>query len=376
MRRTTLLAAMLACAAARAETPLAVYSAPSSGFVDDAFAIRDDGRAIAYVITDGATSASLRVAELGGVQSEVTGLPTTVSALYWLGDARLLVVARDPEHQTVTAQVYTPQAAGKEKLGPVDAIALGTVSGKAAVVTWSRVEKRGALDYVLAAYDRATLKPIAKKSLHADPETGIKHPQGPFKPLWWHDGYTMVAALKAGEFDKARDMRRPDRFAQLEPFTGKLSDEHELDDVLAFTRIATDHNAHQGEDAFIHLSEDHRKVLLTDGTNEHELALARPFFLYDPETLAWQTLDANRVALSFTVDPVNPEALKRKKQDPDDLDIYFVDRKSHAATIALKLSGQGRPSAWRIAGGRIGVLRKSKGFDRGGVALEVYELPR
>jgi hypothetical protein len=373
MRRTTFLAALLACATAHAE-PLAVYSAPSSGFVDDAFAIRDDGKAIAYVITDGATSATLRIAELGGLQSEVAGLPTTVNALHWLGPDRVLVVARDADRQTVTAQVYTAHGPGKEKLGPVDAIALATVSGKPAIVTYARVEKRG-IDHVLAAYDRATLKPIAKKSLHADPETGIKHPQGPFKPLWWHDGYTTVATLKAGEFDKARDMRRPDRFAQLEPFTGKLHDEHELEDVLAFTRIATTHQSHPGEDAFVHFSEDQRALLLTDGTAENDVKLERALWFYDPASLAWETLDADRVALSLTVDPVNPDALKRKKADPDDLEIYFVDRKSHAAKLALKLAGQGRPSAWHIGGGRIVVLRKHKGFPRGGMALEVYELP-
>src|SRR5581483_3324080 len=120
------------------------------------------------------------------------------------------------------------QGPSKEKFGPVDAVALATVGDKPAVVTYARSEKRG-IDHQLTALDRATFKVLAKKVLHADAETGIKHPAGPFKPLWWHDGYTMVATLKAGEFDKAHDMRRPDRFAQLEVFANKLHDEHELE---------------------------------------------------------------------------------------------------------------------------------------------------
>src|SRR2546429_219011 len=83
------------------------------------------------------------------------------------------------------------------------------VAGKPAIVSYARSEKRG-IDHQLTALDRATFKVLAKKVLHADAETGIKYPVGPFKPLWWHDGYTLIATLKAGEFDKARDMRRPD----------------------------------------------------------------------------------------------------------------------------------------------------------------------
>lgn len=379
MLRAALLGAMLASASATARAegpaPLAVYSPPSSGFVDDAFAIRDDGKAVAYVITDGATTAQLRIAEIGGVQSEVAGVPITVAQLHWLGPDRVLVVTRDAERQTVSGQVYTSKGATKQKLGPADSITLATVGGKPAIVTYTRSEKRG-IDHQLAAFDRATLKVLAKKVLHADGEGVIQHASGPFKPLWWHEGYATVAIQKAGEFDKARDMRRPDRFAELEVFANSVRDEHEIEDVLAFAKVATDHHGHPGEDAFVHLSDDHRKLLLTDGLAEHDLIIDRGLFLYEPDSLASQVVDDGQVAVSLTIDPVNPAALKRKKADPDDIDLYMVDRESRRVWLQLRLAGQGRPSAWRIAGDRIGVLRKSKGFNRGGVALEIYELTR
>ena len=53
-----------------------------------------------------------------------------------------------------------------------------------------------------------------------------------------------------------------------------------------------------------------------------------------------------------------------------------VDRKTRAVNLTLRVPGEGRPSAWHQAGGRAAVLRKGKGFDRGGVALDVYDLPK
>jgi hypothetical protein len=364
-----LLAAPVAVVHAQTPTPVASYSPGSAAFIDDAFALRDDGKSIVFVTTDGAAPATLHIAEVGGAQRETPGLPPSTAALYWLGPERVLAVSRDAR---LTGVVYNTKGASKEKLGPAEAVVLATVAGKPAVVAFARTEKR-VVDYALTAYDRDTWKVLAKKALHGDGAGRIAHPAGPFKPLWWSTGYVELATLKAGEFDKARDMRRPDRFARLDVFGNKLRDEQEIEDVLEFARVSRLHAGHDGEEAFVHLSEDHHKLLLTDGLVENEITLPRGLHLYEPDSIAYQVLDADRVAVSLTIDPVNPEALKRQKADPDDLDIYLVDRHTRAATLALRLSGQGRPSAWRIAGGRIAVLRKSKGFNRGGVALEVYD---
>jgi hypothetical protein len=102
--------------------------------------------------------------------------------------------------------------------------------------------------------------------------------------------------------------------------------------------------------------------------------LPRDIWKYDPNTLQWQTIDGKRVAMSLTVDPVNPDAVNRKKADIDEIDLIEVDRQSHAIRPLLRLNGEGRRSTWKIAADRLLLLRKGKGFDRGGVALEVYDL--
>jgi hypothetical protein len=254
------------------KTALVKFDTGGAGFIDDAYALRDDGKAIAYITTDGATAATLHLAEVGGKNVEVAGAPTDALAVAWLTPAKVL------------------------------------------------------------------------------------------------------AALRAGEFDKERDMRRPDRYTRLDAFGGKVIVESEVKDVLGFTQVALLRRDQPNMPVIVHFSDDRKKLMLLDGIDDGEVKLSRELWKYDVASLQSQLVDDKRVAVSLTNDPVNPDAVARKKADPDDIDLYDVDRATRAATLRLRLPGQGRPSSWRVAGNRLLLLRKDKGFDRGGVALELYDL--
>jgi hypothetical protein len=374
MRIVAACAALLLCGgalAAPAPTPIARIDVGSTGFIDDGYALSDDGKAIAYLTTDGATNATLHLTEVGGSDVKVEGAPIDVASLRWLGPGRVLVVEHREGPQT--AQLFTAKGAGLAKLGPFDQLALTTIDGRRAIVTYTRSTRRG-VDHMLVAYAADTLKPIKRRIWHEDAEGQIKQGNGTIKPLWWSDGFTMLAALRAGEYDKARDLRRPDRFTRLDAFSAKVLEEKEVEDLAAFLRVSLIRRDAPNQPVVAHFSEDRRTLLLTDGLTDRELTLPRELRKYDPATLAFQAVDAGHLALSLTVDPVNPDAVKRQKADPDQIDLYLIDRNTRAATLVLQLLGQGRPSSWLLAGHRLLLLRKSKGFDRGGVALEVYEV--
>jgi hypothetical protein len=101
--------------------------------------------------------------------------------------------------------------------------------------------------------------------------------------------------------------------------------------------------------------------------------LPRELWKYDPATLEWQTLDDKSAAVSLTIDPVNPDAVSRKKADIDEIDLYEIDRQTYAIRSLLRIPGEGRRSSWQLAGNRALLLRKGKGFDRGGVTLELFD---
>lgn len=367
-----LIVGLVARSASAAPTVVQRIAAGGHGFIDDAYALADDGSAIAYITTDGATTATLHLAAVNGSDVAIAGAPADAVAVAWLSPKRVLVVrGRDGSS---TAQAFSAAGADKVKpIGPFGAFSFATVDGKRAFVTYTRSEKHG-VEHAIVAYAIDTLKPLKKRVWREDAEGQIKLGAAMLKPLWWEDGFTVLAALRAGEFDKARDLRRPDRYARLDALAGKALSESEVQDVLAFTQISLVRRDAPNQPVIMRFSDDRKKLMMIDGITEHALALPRELWKYDPTTLAWQTLDEKRAAMSLTVDPVNPDALARKKADADDIDLYEIDRQTHAAQPLLRVSGQGRRSSWRLAGHRLLILRKDKGFDRGGVALELFDV--
>lgn len=373
MRISAFAAVMLAAGSVLA-APVAVqrFDAGGDGFIDDAYALRDDGKAIAYITTDGATKATLHLAEIGGKNLEIAGAPVDAVGVVWLSPARVLVI-RGREGSS-TAQAFS--AAGPDKgkpIGPFGSFSLATLDGKRALVTYTRSEKHG-VEHALAAYSVDTLRTLKKRVWREDSEGQIKQGVSSIKPLWWAQGFTVLAALRAGDFDKARDMRRPDRYTRLDTFGGKVVAETEVQDVLAFTRVSLVRRDLPNQPVIVHFSDDHKKLLAIDGIAESEIVLPRELWKYDPATLAWQTVDDKRAAVSLTIDPVNPDAVNRKKADVDDIELYEIDRQSHAVRPLLRLPGEGRRSTWQLAANRLLLLRKDKGFDRGGVALELFDV--
>lgn len=372
--RISLLATVLVVAgSAWAAPPAAIqrFDAGSAGFIDDPFALRADGKAVAFIVTDGATTATLHLAELGGTDVKIEGAPTDAIGIEWLSPTRVLAISgRDG---TSTAQAFTAAGGEKVKLGPFNRYARATVDGKPVLVTYTRSEKKG-VDHALVAYSLDTLKPVKRRTWHEDAEGQIKQGPSSVKPLWWANGFTLLAGLRAGEYDKARDMRRPDRYTRLDTFSGKVLAETELPDVLAFTQVAMLRRDAPNQPVIVRYSDDHKRLLALDVITEYAVTPQRPLHLYDVTSLAFQTIDDKQAAFSLTVDPVNPDAVARKKADPDELELYLLDRASHEARRVLLLPGEGRRSAWTAVGNRVALLRKGKGFDRGGVSLEVYDL--
>ena len=368
-----LLLAILPAAVIAAAAPKYTLKPDSSVFIDDPFALRADGKAVAWIATDGASLATLHLSDLGGSDIRIDQAPTSATAVRWLSPARALVVWREPESQALYAQAFTASGADKERLGPAELIDLTTLDGKPAVVTYARIDTGRTVEHRFAAFRPDTLKPLAKKTIKEDKEGMVAHPGGAFHPLWVEHDLTTLMVKREGQYDKSRDMKRPDRLAQVDVFSGKLHDEQEIADLIAFVHVNAAHGHHPGEDRFAYVSDDHAKLLIIDGASERAITLPHPLSLYDPDSLRYQPLDGGKLALSFTVDPMNPKALARQHADPAALDLYVVDGTTVTPRFHLDIGD--RPASWQLLGNQLVVLRKSKGYDRGGVALEVYDLP-
>src|SRR5262249_27662470 len=141
--------------------------------------------------------------------------------------------------------------------------------------------------------------------------------------LWNEPG--RFAARRPGEYDKKNDVRRPDRFVIVEAATGKVTLEQEITDPIGLARVTKLHEGHTGLWTFAHMSPDTKWLRVVDGGTEWDLPAARPLAKYDAQTVQFQRLDEKHLLFSITVDPVNREAVERKKTDRDDVDFYVAD---------------------------------------------------
>src|SRR6478752_1615008 len=92
--RISVLTAVVLTASGALAAPAAVqrFEAGNDGFIDDGYALRDDGKAVAYITTDGASTATLHLAEIGGNDVKIAGAPVDALALAWLSPTRVLVI--------------------------------------------------------------------------------------------------------------------------------------------------------------------------------------------------------------------------------------------------------------------------------------------
>lgn len=389
-----------AAATEPAPAPLATLK-PERGFLDDAFALSDDGGTLYYVTTDGTTFSTLRAAALptagtapaAAASTEVlTGLPLYVTKILLLPDSRVLVVSRDAEGTglssgavySLTTRAAVPLApAVKAALGPTTEIVLAQPASGPVLVAWKRPAD-GAGEYKIAAVAAGTLKLVGQRSFKVrDGDGKIQTAQGSAVPLYFADDYLTLVAKHDGTFDKKKDVRQPDFVASVDALTGKVVRARPISDPTALLEDARLHTT--GESAFVTASAETQRVELWTQSDKADgqadvrvpLQLPRAASLYDPQTLHYARLRPGQLLVSLTVDPVNERAVAAKRADADSIDLVLVDLSRPEQTRrVLTLPGQKRPSGWAASpAGRLALLRKHKGFSRGGTELEIYDLP-
>jgi hypothetical protein len=162
----------------------------------------------------------------------------------------------------------------------------------------------------------------------------------------------------------------------MDALTGKVASESEIEDVYAWALASKLRGERPNHTTFAQLNQEQNGFDVVDALGRKQpLPLAVPFRLYDHRTLHDQEgPEKGAYYVSIAIDPVNPDAVARKKADLPMLDLYTVDvarrTSAHRARIMLP-----RPVTWKAGYGKLVVLKRFKSFARGGDALDVYDLP-
>jgi hypothetical protein len=361
---------------------------PGEGYFDEVFGLNDAGTTLAVIREDDATLARIETYDLTATPPRQTGsfplpdkglVPVRMEVLP-AGKGLVLIARTKPDDNApVTALLFNGTGKLLAKAGPATSFGRPpTDTGPAAglLVAFDRIPGAHGAEatYTVTPLSLATLAPAGKShSFRTDPAGELKSP--PVRLIGFFDGYTRILAERAGAYDKAADVRDRPHKTIIDALTGKTLSETAIPDLLGWEVTGQLRREHPGQSLFVDLNQDGSGVDVIDAMGKKvPAALVVPFRLYDPKSLVVEEGPApNRLTFGLSVDPLNPDAIKRRKPDLPMLDLYSADASNGEVTLRGRVFTP-RAVTYRTRADRLVVLKRFKSFARGGDELQVFDL--
>jgi hypothetical protein len=190
----------------------------------------------------------------------------------------------------------------------------------------------------------------------------------------WMEGYTKVGGIKGGEWSKKENQRSPDVEAVYDLVAGKLVETRPITDLFEqrkrFQLLADAGNG----TPFLRPAWDNQSIQLWKLSVGKTLELDQPIGNYDLTSLQATVLADGSAWFALKVDPVNADAVARKKADPEYLDVFHAGTDGKAVRKARVLA-KGIKHRFGVAGDSgFWLVERSPGFDRGGTKLATYTI--
>lgn len=359
-----------------------------AGFIDDVVA--SDDQRLAYVVADVSTKAELHVLTMASQHEAVADLaPITLHPIaIQLVGSRAFVVGQneDGEQNAALVELGTgskPAGTIVYKLGPAKDITVITRDGKPRVAVHRVTTTPTGTKHEIEIDAIDTGKRVsAGHPLELDGKDGNKKLE--LTVNHWSDGYTLAHGIKGGEWDKKENQRTPDVEATYDLVTGKFTAQTKIEDLFEQRkRYQTLAEAHDKGD-FLHMAWDNSAVQIWHNAHAMAVALDQPITNYDPKSLQGFVASDGSAWFVLKTDPVNPDAVARKKADPEYVDVFRAGADGKAIRRARVLETGVRvrfgvpglePGGKAPTGAnadRFWLIERSSGFERGGKTLTLY----
>ncbi len=383
-RSASLLVLALLLVSAPADAKKVWGTKADKGFIDDvmAFGGENDAR-FAFIVTDAAQLLTIRVVKTDGfaTEAEVKVEPATAvpKALAFVGDgSKLALLYQDGGSGQQGGLLYElPSGKLLKKIGPATAATLTSHKGELVVsLVSSKTDAKNAGTHNAQVFRAADFKKLGAGSVTIAPDQTLKQP--PLRLLYFEPGHLQLVGMMKGKYDKKRDIRLPERAVRWSLITRKEVWSAEPKDVLVWVKATNMRPNHPGQLRFLQVSDDLKALQTVDADNElGSVTLPIAWKLYEPKSLEQaESWDGKTLWFSMTIDPVNPDAVRRKKADKERVDLYRLDPGPKATPLGGVPTDK-RKFRWTVGSARFfAYLRKLKGFGRGGNELEIHEMGR
>lgn len=347
-------------------------AAPPAGFVDDAVAIEADR--MAYVVADSSTKAELHVVTLATkaeVVVDISAITLHPLAVQLVGQRALII--GDVEGGKQNAALIDFKAKPGTAIYKIPAATHITVLPKKGIAVHRVTTTANATKHEVELLALENGRRISGgKSLELDAADTNKALD--FRVNHWSDGWTKAYGIKGGEWDRKEDQRSPDTEAIYDLLQGRIVDRQKIGDLFEqkkrFQALAS-------SDAGGKL--DFVRVVMgaIEGWRAGKLQkieLDQPLTNYETKSLQ-AVVVADGYWIALKVDPVNAEAVARKKADIEYLDIFKVGTDGKGQRKARVLAQGLRHKFGVMADGKsFYLIEKNQSMDRGGKSLTVYTL--
>jgi hypothetical protein len=367
--------------------PEASIKAPAGeGYFDDVFGLDDAGQQLAVIRGDGATFSKVELYDLGVKPPKLTASfdppkSLIVTRIEVLPPGKgLILIGREKIDEAAPVSALLVDASGKvvAKAGPATAFGRPPSDGSARaglLVGYDRKagSKGAEATYAVTPYTLATLAAGKARTYHTDVSGELKGPG--VRLVGFYEGYTRILGERLGAYDKASDMRQPPKRVVIDALSGKTTAETPIGDPVGWAITGQFRRDHPGQSVFVDLNQDGSGVDVIDAMGKKlPAALEVPFRLYDPKSLLYEEGPApGALTFGIAVDPLNPDAIKRKKAEMPMLDLYAADTTDGMVKARGRVFTP-RPVTYRVRAHTLVVLKRFKSFARGGDEFQVFEL--
>lgn len=344
---------------------------PATGFIDDVATA--DGELFVYVVTDGVAQAALHVVTLATGAEMLVDISTITLqpvALQMVGK-RVLVVGNNDGKQVAALVELAGKKAGSAiyKVPAADHITPIVRDGKPRLavhrMTTAADLTRHSVD-LLAIENGKRVRAGKGIVLDATTETKLE-----LRVNHWSDGWTRAHGIKAGEWDRKEDQKAPDQEATFDLVTGKL-DKRKITDLFDQKKRFSALADAGGKLDFVRFANDGSALQLWRGGTMRALELDQKLTDYDPKSLQAIVASDGSGWLALKVDPVNAEAVARKRADPEYFDVFEISADGKAVRRTRILAKGIRHRFGVASGGRFWVIERNAAMERGGKSITLY----
>jgi hypothetical protein len=355
---------------------------PEWGFIDDPFAF-DGASRLVYVNADAAGKADVVVWDVALGKPlrtvDISAFTATPSAVELAGSEQFFVSSRSAEGGPTTAAVIDGKGKVVRTFGPAAELVRTRYGGKDAIVSYAIEEKRPSkgpkmIHHTVEVLAVDTGKRLGKKTTLVTDLAGYSK-QLDFTLEAWRDDYTVAVGIKGGSWDRKENQRSPDIEGWYEMPRRSFARKRPINDVMAHTKKMRILAAHPNTSDFLRIAQDAGSLQRVVDGEASAVELVLPLRHYDPRTLRQQRRPDGTVFFTLKIDPVNPDAVARKRADKEWLDLYRLAPGASKAVRKARLRiDKERELDWRATDDYWAIVPHHVGFTRGGKQVRVYDL--